>query len=99
NNDNCPIEYDRVAIPVISHNDMFDDAFNAIARDGASSLEVVIRLQKAFHALSLLGHGEMRQAAISHAQLAFRYAEKSLKLPEELAALQSVAQPNIQFAK
>jgi uncharacterized membrane protein len=99
NNDNCPIEYDRVAIPVISHNDMFDDAFNAIARDGASSLEVVIRLQKAFHSLSLLGHGEMRQAAISHAQLAFRYAEKSLKLPEELAALQSVAQPNIQFAK
>ncbi|MFO7733281.1 MAG: DUF2254 domain-containing protein [Candidatus Aminicenantes bacterium] len=97
-NDNRTIEYDRVAIMEISLNDMFDDAFNAIARDGAPSVEVAIRLQKAFHSLTLLGHDEMRQAAITHSKLALRYAEQSLKLPQELEAIRSVAQRIVQRA-
>ncbi len=97
-NDNHTIEYDRVAITSISLNDMFDDAFNAIARDGASSVEVAIRLQKAFHSLTLLGHDEMKQVAITHSKLALRYAERSLKLPQELEAVQSVAERNVQRA-
>ena len=97
-NDNHTMEYDRVAIMAISLNDMFDDAFNAIARDGASSVEVAIRLQKEFHSLTLLGHDEMRQAAITHSKLALRYAERSLKLPQELEAIQSVAERNVQRA-
>lgn len=97
-NDNRCIEYDRIVVPAISLNDMFDDAFNATARDGASSVEVAIRLQKAFHSLALLGHDKMRQAAITHAKLALRYAELSLKLPEELEAIQSVAERNVQRA-
>jgi len=94
--DNCPVKYDRVAIMAISINDMFDDAFNAIARDGASNIEVAIRLQQAFHSFTLLDHDEMRQTAISHAKLALSYAERSLKLPEELEALKSVAERNFQ---
>jgi uncharacterized membrane protein len=94
--DNCPVKYDRVAIMAISINDMFDDAFNAIARDGASNIEVAIRLQQAFHSLTLLNDDEMRQTAISHAKLAFSYAERSLTLPEEREALKSVAERNFQ---
>ncbi|MCO6428438.1 DUF2254 domain-containing protein [Nitrosomonas communis] len=91
------VEFDRVAIPEISLDDMFDDAFNAISRDGASALEVAIRLQKAFHSLVSLEHKQMRQAAIAHARLALRYAELALKLPEEIEAVRRVAEHTIQM--
>lgn len=84
------VQFDRVAVPEISAEDMFDDAFNAIARDGAGTIEVVIRLQKAFNTLASLGNAEVKEAAKSHAQLAFRYAEQSLQLPEEIEALKSL---------
>ena len=80
-------EYDRVMVPAISLNAMFDDAFNAIARDGAATVEVTTRLQKAFQALSLLGHEEMKRAAETHASLALRYAQQALELDEEREAL------------
>lgn len=85
------VEFDRVAVPEISANDMFDDAFNAVARDGAATVEVAIRLQKAFYALASLGGGPLKEAAIAHARFAFRYAEQSLKRPEEIEALRRVS--------
>ena len=48
-------EFDRVAVPEISLQDMFDDAFTAIARDGAGAIEVAGRLQKAFASLASIG--------------------------------------------
>ena len=59
-------ECDRVEVPKISLRDMFDDAFTAIARDGAGAIEVAGRLQKAFESLSSIGDAEMRDAAIHH---------------------------------
>ena len=91
------VEFDRVAIPEISLDDMFDDAFNAISRDGASALEAAIRLQKAFHSLVSLEHKQMRQAAIAHARLALQYAELALKLPEEIEAVRRVAEHTMQM--
>ena len=88
--DDC-VTFDRVQMLELSLNDMFDDAFNAIARDGASTLEVGIRLQKALRSLSLLNSDQLKNAAIGHAQLALRYAEQELKLPEELDSLRTVA--------
>lgn len=83
-------KFDRVAVPELSLDDMFDDAFNALARDGAGTLEVAIRLQKAFLALADLGSPLLAEAARSHAQLALRHAEAALRLPEEVAMLQRV---------
>ncbi len=45
------VTYDRVLVP----NLMIDDAFTAIARDGAGIVEVSIRLQKALFALAETG--------------------------------------------
>lgn len=95
-NENHPVEYNRVAIPVLSLNDMFDDAFNAVARDGAPTIEVAIRLQKALHTLILHGDEEMKQTAAEHAMLALKHAEQSLKLKEELDAVRALAERNIQ---
>jgi uncharacterized membrane protein len=83
------IQFDRVSVPEISTNDMFDDAFNAISRDGAGTIEVVICLQKAFNTLASLGDVEVKEAARSHAHLTFRYAEQSLQLPEEIDVLKT----------
>ncbi|WP_232059317.1 DUF2254 domain-containing protein [Kineobactrum salinum] len=96
--EDVPIKYDRISIPAISLNDMFDDAFNAIARDGAASVEVAIRLQKAFGSLVLVGHDELKKAAGTHAALAFRHAERSLALKEELDAVQALAERNAKLA-
>jgi uncharacterized membrane protein len=85
-----PVAFDRVAVPEISLDDMFDDAFNAMSRDGAGTLEVGIRLQKAFNTLASIGGVDVREAARSHAQFAFRYAERALQLPEEIEMLRTV---------
>lgn len=96
-----PAEFDRVAIPAISLNDMFDDAFNAIARDGAGSIEVAIRLQKAFKSLATLGNKEMEQAAIAHAGHALEYAKHSLPLAAEYETVRqlSIATARDRFAE
>ena len=35
-----PVEFDRVVVPLLQVGDLFDDAFTAIARDGAGAVEV-----------------------------------------------------------
>ncbi|NDY70623.1 DUF2254 domain-containing protein [Desulfobacter hydrogenophilus] len=82
--DSRDFKYDRVMVPEISLWDMFDDAFNAIAREGAGAIEVVVRLQKAFQALALIGDPKIREVAIFQARLALARAELSLNLPEDL---------------
>lgn len=82
-------EYNRIEVPEISIHDMFDDAFMALARDGAGAVEVGIRLQKALHALAEVGDTNMQEAAKRHARLAITRAEKSLDMPEDLHALRA----------
>ena len=84
-------KYDRIDVPAISVRDMFDDAFTAIARDGAGMVEVSVRLQKSLHALASIGDAEMRDAAIDHARLALKRAQRALDLPEDLAVVRDAA--------
>lgn len=85
------IDYDRVAVPEIFLCDMFEDAFNAIARDGAGTIEVVIRIQKALAALACNGNEHMAKAALDCARLVKAHAEKDLKIPIEIEKLHSVS--------
>jgi uncharacterized membrane protein len=84
-------ECDRVEVPKISLRDMFDDAFTAIARDGAGAIEVAGRLQKAFESLAAIGDAEMRNAAIHHSRLALARAENALEIPEDLEVVRKLA--------
>lgn len=77
--------YDRVAVPEIAVRDMMDDAFTAIARDGAGVVEVAVRLQKAMSALESLGNPEMRRAAEYHARLALKRSSLAMNIDEDLA--------------
>jgi uncharacterized membrane protein len=84
--------YDRVAVPSLSFQDMFDDAFTAISRDGSGSVEVMIRLQKALKTLAAAGDNAMYNAAVLHSKRALFYAEKNLVLPEDLADVRNIAE-------
>jgi len=90
--DDQTVEYDRVAVPELSLRDMFDDAFTAIARDGAGTIEVSVRLQKALQSLGSMGNHEMRENAVHHSRLALVRAEAALALPEEIALVRKLAQ-------
>jgi len=83
--------FDRVEVPELALADLFDDAFTAIARDGAGVIEVAVRLQKALQSLALIGDTAMREAALYHGSLALARAEKALDLPEDVATLRAVA--------
>ncbi len=87
----CDTLYDRVAVPQLALQDLFDDAFTPIARDGAANLEVALRLQKAFASLAASDHAEMRRLSLEHARLALARAEQSLAFEPDRAVLRQVA--------
>ena len=84
--------FDRIEIPEISVSDMFDDAFAPIARDGAGTVEVQIRLQKALASLASLGNDEIEMAAIRHSRLALKRAKHALTLTEDFENLVKAAE-------
>lgn len=83
--------HDRLSVREVNLADMFDDAFNALARDGASSIEVVVRTQKTLANLAQREHTEMRQAALDKAKLVRDHAEQVLKVTQEQATLAAVS--------
>lgn len=84
-------DYDRVEVPELSLHDMFDDAFTAIARDGAGAVEVAGRLQKALASLAYVGDEMMRDAALHHSRMALARAERVLDHPEDLQLVRELA--------
>ncbi len=86
-----PVHFDRVAVPELSLDDMLDDAFTGIARDGAGLVEVVVRLLKGLESLAELGHPSLRESALRHARLALVRAESVMKVPEDITVVREVA--------
>ncbi|MEG3753057.1 DUF2254 domain-containing protein [Psychromonas arctica] len=82
------VEFNRVAVPEILVSDMFEDAFTAIARDGAGNIEVCVRLQKGLNSLESLNNDDIQKAARYQKQLALKRACKALDIEEDLAAVQ-----------
>ncbi|SFR42252.1 Uncharacterized membrane protein [Marinobacter daqiaonensis] len=86
-----PVTYDRVSVPTLVIDDLFDDAFTAIARDGAGIVEVSIRLQKAFHALAETGDKAMTATARAHSRMALVRSEKAMTFEGDIDAVRRVA--------
>lgn len=80
----------RVWVPPLRLDELFEDVFTPIARDGASLIEVQVRLQKAFQALAARG-GEFCPVAERHAQIAFRRAEAVMVLDDDVSRLRALA--------
>ena len=84
--------FDRVEIPEISIDDMFEDAFSPIARDGAGTVEVQVRLQKALASLASSENDDIKAAAERHSRLLLKRAESELTLGEDIEAVSKSAQ-------
>ncbi len=89
------IRYPNVWIPGISVEDVFDDIFTPIARDGASMIEVQLRLQKALLALYRTGGAQIKRSAVRHSERSLARAEAALPMAFERASVQKLAK---QFA-
>ena len=85
--DEPKVTFDRVEVPEILVRDMFDDAFTAIARDGAEVVEVSVRLQKALRSLAALNDADIQAAAEHHAKLAAERSQRAMKIAEDRAAV------------
>lgn len=89
--DDPAVLYDRVEIPELCPADLLEDAFTATARDGAGSVEVAVRLQKALASLASIDHPGLRHAAIKHSRSALERCERALGSPSDLAAVRCAA--------
>ncbi|MCJ2036945.1 DUF2254 domain-containing protein [Methylobacterium sp. J-068] len=77
----------RLRVPGITAAELFEDAFDPIARDGAGTFLVGLRLQKALAALQAIGGPDFQAAARAHADLALLRAEGALTLEADLTRL------------
>ena len=85
------VECPRVFVPPIRSDDLFDDFFGPIGRDGAGLVEIQIKLQKALLALGALGDAEMEESAARHSRLALARAEAALGLEVERQSVRDLA--------
>ncbi|PND18095.1 hypothetical protein CN934_29675 [Ensifer sp. MMN_5] len=80
-------KHPNVYVPPLATADLFEDAFMAVARDGAGLIEVQLRIQKALLALARMGDGDFKSAALRQSPIAFDRAASSLPLEADRARL------------
>jgi uncharacterized membrane protein len=83
------VDYPRLLAPAINLLDIFDDAFNAIARDAAGMVEVHVRLQKAMASLAASRNAEVRKQAERIAGISIQRARDGLSLESDLKSVET----------
>jgi uncharacterized membrane protein len=84
--------YANVQVPALCAEDLMDDAFTAISRDGAAIFEVGCRLHKGLSILSRLGNPELTQAAIRHSKLALEQSDQAVCAESHRTILRQLAE-------
>lgn len=85
-------ECGRVMVPALDVRDLFDDAFTAISRDGAGSIEVATHLQKALCSLRAVGDSATQAAAAHHAKRALALSNEASLLDEDRERLRAICE-------
>ena len=80
-----------VFVPALEISDLFDDLFGPIARDGATVVEVQIRLQKTLQALARASDPRFAAEARRHARLALKRSLPALPLEEDRQRVEAAA--------
>ncbi|WP_018699383.1 DUF2254 domain-containing protein [Amorphus coralli] len=89
--DEREVSYPQVHVPGLDTDDLFEDVFTPIARDGASLVEVQIRLQKALAALADIGGPALAPSARRQSALALERSDRGLELEAERQRVRDVA--------
>jgi uncharacterized membrane protein len=82
---------DQVFLHGLNVDDLFDDFFAPIARDGAALIEVDLRFLKALISLAQVNPGLFRAVCARHADVLLRRAESALTMNEEKQQLRALA--------
>lgn len=85
------VRYPKVHAPGIEVEELFDDLFHPIARDGAAIVEVGIRLQKALCALARVDDPRFVRNAQHHSQQALQRALAALTIEHDKQQLGMLA--------
>lgn len=85
------IKYPLVYVPALTADDLFDNFFSPIARDGAGILEVSLRLQKAFIALNNTDDDDLKRAAVHYSRISFERSMQAFTLQEDKERLSELA--------
>lgn len=80
----------RVHVSPLAPQDLFEDGFMLMARNGAGLIEVQMRLQKALYALSHLGDGAFKLAAARQSIMALDRAFSALSLDADRERLREL---------
>lgn len=83
--------YPNVAVPALQLDDIFEDAFAAIGRDGAGNVEVAVRLQTVLASLASVYSAEVAEAARKQARIALDRAEVALQIEHDLKAVREAS--------
>lgn len=86
------IVYPHVRVAELKLKDMFDDVFLPIARDGASMIEIQLRLQKTLQALKQLCPDCFAEQVEFHSLQAHRRAELALTLEADKQRLRELVE-------
>lgn len=95
--EDAAVLYPQLHVPGLELEEVFDDIFNPIARDGAALIEVGTRLQSNLASLGRSPHAECAALARHHAQLALKRAHLVMNMEEDkekLSAIAAWASPN-----
>lgn len=85
------VRFERLHAPELQPDEMLQDFFDPIARDGAGLVEVQLRLQAALEAVALGNAALFGETARRHAALALAQAKAAGMLPREEERLEAAA--------
>ncbi|QCJ00584.1 DUF2254 domain-containing protein [Agrobacterium larrymoorei] len=85
------VEYPKLFVAPVTVEDLFDDLFLPIARDGAALVEVSLRLQKTFAILAQFNNPEFRNASLEHSAVALKRCEASAMIQDDITKVHKVA--------
>lgn len=77
------IRFEQVSVPELSTEDMMDDAFRAIARDGAGNIELQLWLQKTLKTIAAMPSKELRRLAQAHSRAALSRAQAAMEVEQD----------------
>lgn len=85
------ISFPRLFIPTLEIDEMFNDVFASIARDGAGLIEVQLRLQKGLLALAQMENDDFKRSAFRISRIAMERAERAIGVEQEKLELRRIA--------
>ena len=90
--DRRPFEasYPRIRVPALSTDDLIDDFFAPLAREGAGIVQVPVRLQKMLHALVDMSPEQFGDAARRASAHITEHANLALTVPCEKASVEAL---------